>query len=825
MGYGSVAMRRFLALIFLPVFALTARAQSVHWEGSPDDPAEVQLVFEDCAPDGDPQLPIMPDTSLSLTGNSTQTSITNGSFSRSTILTYSARSRRAGATLQIPAFTVQTSKGPKPVASYTGGAARVISDATVNARLTPGSVSVWAGEVFPLTYVLDAARRSFNQLASAIDWNASPLIVEDWSKPEPYETSLNGEARLNIIYKARAYAKTSGPLTLSPTTQLVNIATGSIGFGLFQQQRVEQLTVNSKRVDLLVNPLPAPPAGFTGAVGQFKLTSKVVPTSAAIGEPITWTLELSGTGNWPDIAGLPQREVSKDFQVVQPQAKRVPADGKLFDVTLTEDVVLVPTRAGSYPLKPVTFIYFDPKDGEYKTLSTSGTTVTITAAATPAGSAPRFQVGAPETPSAAPAANQAPKTDTPPTAPPEGIPRDALPGADHTPVPLASDQLLLLLAAPFALLVIFWGWLAVRRARQTDPKRLRREAHARLAATLARLRTAGKADRPALLLAWQHDSAVLWEILHAAPPPAAFGDAGWSKLWVESDRALYRADTALPSDWVTRAEAALAARRVPGFSPLAALLPRNLAPFFVLVAAAMIATSLRAEDGGSAYRRGDFAAAEKIWTAEVAQDPANPIARHNLSLALAQQDRWDLALAHATAALVQDPANTSIRWQFALAGEKSGFLPAPLAAFPRPGPLQSLAQLASPGSWQRWLLAAAAALAFAFGLLLYNSYVRSSAFRTWSAVILLAVSLLLGTASLLGLQAYGQTADSSAVILWRGSVLRSIPTEADTTQKSTTLSAGSVAIVDKTFLNWVRLSFDNGQTGWVRKDDVVGLWR
>ena len=296
---------------------------------------------------------------------------------------------------------------------------------------------------------------------------------------------------------------------------------------------------------------------------------------------------------------------------------------------------------------------------------------------------------------------------------------------------------------------------------------------------------------------------------------------------MESDRALYRADTALPDDWLARAEAALAARCVPGFSPLAALRPRNLAPFLVFAAAALLTTSLGAEDGLAAYRRGDFPAAEKAWTAAVAQDPTNPVARYNLSLALAQQDRWDLALTHATAALVQDPANESIRWQFALAGEKSGFLPAPLVAFPRPGPLQSLAELASPGAWQRWLLAGAAGAALSLGLLLRGAYGRSSALRAWSAGILLGVSVLLSAAALAALTAYGPTADNRAVILWRGSVLRSIPTEADITQKSTALSAGSVAIVDRTFLdgNWVRLSFDNGQTGWVRKEDVIGLWK
>ncbi len=815
-------MRRFLSLLVLCALAGAARAQSVHWEGNPDDPSEVQLVFEDCAPDGDPRLPALADTTLTLTGNSSQTSIINGSFSRSHILAYSVRARRAGATLQVPAFTVQTNKGPKPVSAFTGGAARVISDATVNARLVPGAASVWAGEVFPLTYVLDSARRSFSQLASGIDWNSAPLVAEDWSKPEPSELSLNGEARLNITSRARAYAKSPGPLTLNPTTQLVNIATGTGGFGLFQQQRVEQLAVSSRRPELTVNPLPTPaPAGFSGAVGQFRLVSRVVPATAAVGEPVTWTLELSGTGNWPDLAGLPQREVSKDFQVVQPQAKRTPAEGRLFDVTLAEDVVLVPTRPGTYALNPVTFVYFDPKAGAYKTLGTARTTLTIT----PVGAAPRFQVGLPDpaqlTPPEPPA--RGPAAVAP--APPATIPRDPLAGTAHAAVPWPLDQFLLLLAAPLAAGVLFWAGLALQRSRQTDPARIRRAAWARLAATLRQLSATGAADQSALILAWQHDAAILWEILQAAPPPSALPGAAWSRLWTEADRALYRAATALPPDWVERAQAALAAKRVPGWAPWTALRLRNLAPFLVLVTAAVLAPSLRAEDAAAVYRRGDFAAAEKVWTADVARDPANPHARHNLSLALAQQDRWDLALAQATAAFVQDPASEPIRWQFTLAGEQAGFLPVPLAAFPKPGPLQSLAQLASPGAWQRWLVAASALLAGSLGLLLYGAYRRPAVWRTRCAVAGLGASVLLAGTALLARHAYGQAADARAVIVWRGSMLRSIPTEADTTQKSTTLAAGSVAVVDRTFLGWAHLAFDHGQTGWVRQDDLVPLWR
>jgi hypothetical protein len=68
-------------------------------------------------------------------------------------------------------------------------------------------------------------------------------------------------------------------------------------------------------------------------------------------------------------------------------------------------------------------------------------------------------------------------------------------------------------------------------------------------------------------------------------------------------------------------------------------------------------------------------------------------------------------------------------------------------------------------------------------------------------------------------------AQAESVIVARPATLRSIPTEADTTQKTSPLAAGSIALADKTFLGWTRLAFENGQTGWVRKDDIVPLWK
>ena len=837
-------LRLFPALLAATVFAATAQAQSVRWEpAASGDPSEIQLVFEDCRPEGDPTLPSVEGITFSFAGRAEQTSIMNFTMTRSVILTYRARSNRSGP-ISIPAFTVRTDKGNLTVPAFTGGALRSAADANVSSRLEPNPASVWAGQVFDLTYTLDVARRHFNQLGTLVEWNAAPLIAEEWSKPEPFETTVNNEARLHIIQKTRAYTKTPGPLTLNAANQLVNLQSGSIGFGLFQTPRIEQLSVTSNTPAIIVRPLPPAPAGFSGAVGQFQLTSKVVPTNATAGEPITWTLELSGTGNWPDIPGLPQRAVSRDFNVVQPQARRTPAEGKLFDTTISEDVVLVPTKEGTYTLGPVNFTYFDPVAGDYKTISTPRTQITIT----PATNTSSTQNSEPKTQnesSTAVTSLAPPKLPTPPSAP-NAIPRDPLPGSHVTFTPLRPSTLAWLTAAPFAILPILWLILATQRARATDPLRPQREARTRLAATIAQLRqevpsgSGLSAPGSKLLLQWQHDATILLRIPHAAPPATAITDPAWQQLWLESDRALYSADAQLPSDWTARAEAARAATRLPGFSPLRLFLPRNLFPFVALLTLTFtLPTLLPAADETQnskpktqnpeptvAYRSGDFAAAAKSWSATVAKSPTDAVARHNLSLALAQQDRWPEAAAHATAAFVQNPSNDSVRWQLALASEKSGYIARPLVSFLPPGPAQSLARLASPATWQFALLAASLLITTALALFTYGAYRHPSRLRLFSALAALLLGLFTAAVSASSLHAYRLTAHPDAVLAWRAGTLRSIPTEADNTQKTTTLPPGSLALADRnTFLGWTRLTFENGQTGWVRTEEIIPLWK
>ncbi len=392
--------------------------------------------------------------------------------------------------------------------------------------------------------------------------------------------------------------------------------------------------------------------------------------------------------------------------------------------------------------------------------------------------------------------------------------------------PLAGGRLTAALVAAAAWVPLLWLGLAIVRARRSDPWRERRTARARLAHTLAAIATASApAAKAAALGAWRRDAALLWGVARATPTAADFREApDWARLWDEAERCSYGAEPALPADWTVRAEAALAAKRVPGFSPASAFLPRNLLPF---VAAFMLAASpLGGADAGvTAYGRSEFAAAEKVWRDALAKQPRDWIARHNLALALAQQDRWGEAAAHATAAFAQNPAHPSVRWHFDLALARAGYTPPDLGNFARPGAAARLARLLSPAGWQGVLVSAAGLLALAAALVLLRTYGHAPRWISAPAAICVLAGVVATAAALVSLDRYGLAKDARAALVWHTTVLRSIPTEADTAQKTAPLPAGSLAIVDRSFLGWIRLAFPDGQTGWVRTEDVVRLYR
>ena len=127
-----------------------------------------------------------------------------------------------------------------------------------------------------------------------------------------------------------------------------------------------QLTVDVKE-------LPArKPAGFSGGVGEFSISSSINSTNVKTNDAVTVKLVISGTGNLKLIS-TPEVKFPEDFEVYDP---KVDNKFRLTSAGLSGSQVIeylaIPRNAGTYKIPAVEFSYFDIKSRNYKTLTTEG---------------------------------------------------------------------------------------------------------------------------------------------------------------------------------------------------------------------------------------------------------------------------------------------------------------------------------------------------------------------------------------------------------------------------------------------------------------------
>ncbi len=200
----------------------------------------------------------------------------------------------------------------------------------------------------------------------------SPPFIGFWHEGETdsrrYELFLNERQYGVIELRTALFPTVTGTLTIEPTRY---------GFPSTGFRSSRQLLTNTVRVD--VRPLPSgAPAGFEGAVGQLEIDAKVDVASAAVNEPVTLTVIVSGAGNietlpdplLPDVAGW------RSF--VSPTADDTqPVDGRIVGSRSIERI-FVPTAEGEFVIPSISYSYFDPKTELYETVSTDPISVSVT---------------------------------------------------------------------------------------------------------------------------------------------------------------------------------------------------------------------------------------------------------------------------------------------------------------------------------------------------------------------------------------------------------------------------------------------------------------
>ena len=126
-----------------------------------------------------------------------------------------------------------------------------------------------------------------------------------------------------------------------------------------------------------VKSLPNKPAGYSGGVGDFNLSSSINSTNVKTNDAITVKIVISGTGNMKLIAN-PDVKFPEDFEIYDPKVEnkfRLTSDGLTGNKII--EYLAIPRNPGEYKIPPVEFTYFDVKSQTYKTLKSEGYSIHV----------------------------------------------------------------------------------------------------------------------------------------------------------------------------------------------------------------------------------------------------------------------------------------------------------------------------------------------------------------------------------------------------------------------------------------------------------------
>lgn len=202
------------------------------------------------------------------------------------------------------------------------------------------------------------------------------LIEEMDIQPSLNEVEvLNGQRYMTaMLKKCIIFPQKSGKLTINSGNYDMSVVQyDNVNMGLFQVQTPQErkIKVRSNSASIDIKPLPTPqPEGFTGAVGQFTIDSRLLGNSFRTNDPATLIYTISGTGNIKYVKE-PVIDFPSEFEQYTPKSD-IDAAVRGSNVTgkMTIEYTFVPQAIGDFTIGSDKFVYFDINKKEYVTLTT-----------------------------------------------------------------------------------------------------------------------------------------------------------------------------------------------------------------------------------------------------------------------------------------------------------------------------------------------------------------------------------------------------------------------------------------------------------------------
>ena len=197
--------------------------------------------------------------------------------------------------------------------------------------------------------------------------------IEEKREQQIYETTYEGKPyRYVILKKAVLYPQKTGELTIEPLTLDVPIDVQGNTRDIFGRRRMTRVnrTISAGKRIINVKPLPTEgrPDDFSGAVGNFNFSVSVNKTMLDANEALELKIRTKGIGNLK-LFNLPSLTLPSSLEVYEPvRDNKVAINIKGMNGFISDTYTIIPQYKGSYPIRPISFSYFDVNSAKYKTI-------------------------------------------------------------------------------------------------------------------------------------------------------------------------------------------------------------------------------------------------------------------------------------------------------------------------------------------------------------------------------------------------------------------------------------------------------------------------
>lgn len=305
---------------------------------------------------------------------------TEGRFGFSPFL---VRAGAATARSRALAFVVQDAPPPAPARPRVLTSARINPARAVDVHAVASADTIWRGE--QLTYSVGVFLDEFAR--SRLRRNPEfvpPEVRGAISYPlrgvprVSFTRDVGAKRYAAYVFERALFPVAAGELHVPAARLTYALPQGP---GYFSREESFTLAAESLLVIVREPPIDGRPGDWRGAVGQLTASGRIDTSRTRVGDPVTLTLRVAGTGN---IELLPRPALALPWATLVTGSERVSIDstGPALRGVKEFDWLLTPNDSGAKSIPSIRYPFFDPLRAQYRTLETVPIALTVGGSAT-----------------------------------------------------------------------------------------------------------------------------------------------------------------------------------------------------------------------------------------------------------------------------------------------------------------------------------------------------------------------------------------------------------------------------------------------------------